>query len=315
MWPVSCRQIPLTGDDSMKVLKYVAIGLGLLIVLAAAVFGGAFWMGERKLGRVVEVRVVPVPYTKDPATVKQGKYLFESRGCGECHGMDGRGRDLIQTSAMFIHTPNITPGPRSAVAAYTEADWVRALRHGVDPRGRALFLMPSEDYNRMTDADLAAVIAYTKSLAPVDAPGATVQLSAFIKALYGAGAIPDAAERIDHRLPPAAPVPVAVSVEHGAYVANMCLGCHGTTLAGGPIPGAPPEWPPAANLTPGQGGVMGRYDTPEKFVQMMRTGKRPDGGAVDKAMPFASLANMNDTDLRAMHAYLLTLPARKTGAN
>jgi mono/diheme cytochrome c family protein len=298
-----------------KAMKYLAVGLGLLLALAAAMFGAAFWMGERKLARVVDVRVVPVPYSKDPAALKLGRYLFESRGCGECHGMDGRGRDLIQTSAMFVHTPNITPGPRGAVAAYAEADWVRALRHGVDPRGRPLFLMPSEDYNRMTDTDLAALVAYVRSLAPVDAPGATVRLSSFLTALYGAGVIPDAAERIDHRMPPATPVPVAVSVEHGAYVGNMCQGCHGPALAGGPIPGAPPEWPPAANLTPGTGGVMGRYDSAEKFMQMMRTGKRPDGSAVDKAMPFASLANMNETDLRALHAYLVKLPARRTGAN
>jgi len=134
-----------------------------------------------------------------------------------------------------------------------------------------------------------------------------------VKALYGLGAIKDSAEKIDHRKAPSQPVAVAATVEHGAYVANMCVGCHGATLAGGKIPGAPPEWPPAANLTPGGDGAMARYDTADKFIAMMRTGKRPDGTEVSQVMPFMSLRNINDTDLNAMHAYLKSLAPRKAG--
>jgi len=104
-----------------------------------------------------------------------------------------------------------------------------------------------------------------------------------------------------------------VNADYGAYVTNMCKGCHGATLSGGPIAGGPPDWPPAANLTPGEGSVMPRYDTAQKFVAMMRTAKRPDGSEVSKAMPFASLRNLDDTDLEAMYAYLKTLPPRRTG--
>ena len=127
-----------------------------------------------------------------------------------------------------------------------------------------------------------------------------------------AGLVPTAP--IDrHRLQPPAPVPVAVSVEHGAYVASICVGCHGQHLSGGRIPGTPPEWPPAANLTPGSGSAMLGYDTPEKFAAMMRSGKRPDGTAVSEVMPFTTVAKMNDTGLAAMHAYLRTLPPRAAG--
>ena len=58
---------------------------------------------------------------------------------------------------------------------------------------------------------------------------------------------------------------------------------------------------------------MPRYDSAQKFVAMMRTGKRPDGTEVSPAMPFMSLRNLNDTDLNALHAYLKTLPPKKTG--
>ncbi|MEO7743380.1 MAG: c-type cytochrome [Usitatibacter sp.] len=297
-----------------KAVKYLLMGVAVLAFAGAAFFGGAVWMGERKMQRAVDVRVVPVPFTRDAAALPQGKYLFESRGCGECHGMDGRGRVLIDNpNGLYVRTPSIAPGPGSAVAGYVESDWVRAIRHGIDPKGRALLIMPSEDYNRMNDGDFAALVAYARSLPAGPGAPATVRFPAFMKALYAAGAIQDAAAKIDHRLPPAAAVPVAANVEHGAYVANMCIGCHGAGLAGGKIPGMPPEWPPASNLTPGEGSAMARYDTWEKLAAMMRSGRRPDGSEVSNVMPFASLAKMNDTDVRAVHAFLRTLPARKAG--
>ena len=282
-------------------------------MLACAFFGAA-WLGERKLARAVDIRVVPVPYAKDRAALKLGKYLFESRGCGECHGGDGRGIAFIDTpDGMYVKSPNITLGPGGVVSDYSEGDWVRAIRHGVNPKGHALLIMPGEDYNRMTDTDFAALVAYVRSLAPVAGESAMLRLPRMVKALYGIGAIKDSSEKIDHRKPPSRPVAVAPTVEHGAYVANMCVGCHGASLAGGRIPGAPPDWPPAANLTPGESSAMARYDTAARFIAMMRTGKRPDGTDVSKVMPFMSLRNINDTDLNAMHAYLKTLPPRKAG--
>jgi mono/diheme cytochrome c family protein len=297
-----------------KALRKVLVSLGVLAAAAAAAYFGAAALGERKMNRTVDVRVVPVPFAKDAAALRRGKYLFESRGCGECHGMDGRGKVMIDDpGGLHVRTPNLTTGAGSVVASYTEADWVRAVRHGVAPSGRPLLIMPSDDFNRLTDADLAALVAYARSLPPAASEPASIRLPTLVKALYAAGVIHDAAERIDHRLPPEQPVPVAVSVEHGAYVANVCIGCHGEHLSGGRIPGAPPDWPPAANLTPGEGSAMARYETAEAFAAMMRTGKRPDGSAVSKVMPFESLSRFDDTDLAAMHAFLRALPPRKAG--
>ena len=297
-----------------KALKWILATVAVLALLVVGAYYGAAWQGERKAARTVDVRVVPVPFTRDPAARHLGKYLFESRGCGECHGMDGRGKVMVDDpGGLLVRTPNITTGDNGVVAAYTEPDWVRTIRHGVAPGGRALLVMPSDDFNRFNDTDFAALVAYTRSLPPVPGETPLIRMPALVKALYGLGVIKDSAERIDHRLPPASTIPVAASVEHGAYVANMCVGCHGANLAGGPIPGAPPSWPPAANLTPGEGSAMARYDSPDKFAAMMRSGKRPDGSAVSGVMPFTSLANLNDTDLAAMHAYLRTLPPRAAG--
>jgi cytochrome c553 len=165
----------------------------------------------------------------------------------------------------------------------------------------------------MHDGDLAALVAYVRSLPPGSGALGEVRLPTLVRAMYGAGIFKDSSEKIDHRLPPAQPVAVGETAEHGGYVAAMCIGCHGHSLSGGRIPAAPPDWPPASNLTPGEGTVMARYASVEAFTAMLRSGKRPDGSAVSKVMPFETLGNLNDTDVKALYAYLNTLPPRKTG--
>lgn len=295
----------------IRALTAIAIVAAVVAVSVAGLIG---W-GEHKRHRVVEVEVAPVAYrTASAEVLEQGRYLYRSRGCLECHGADGGGRVFIDDpNGLHVKTPNITLGARSPTADYDERDWVRAIRHGLNRQSQPLLIMPSEDYNRLTDADLGALVAYIRTLPPKSDGAADVRLPLPLKAVYALGLMRDAAEKIDHRLPPSKPVPVGTTVKHGAYVAAMCQGCHGPSLAGGTIPGAPPEWPPASNLTPGEGGVMTRYRSLERFKSMMRTGRRADGSAVNPAMPFASLGAIDDTDLSALHLYLQTLPPKSTG--
>jgi mono/diheme cytochrome c family protein len=295
-------------------IKRTGTAVLALAALAAATVAAAAWYGERKAQRRIEVKLqMPTPRT-DAAGIERGRYLFMSRGCTECHGTDGSGRDVINDGKLVVHAPNITPAPGSVVAAYRPDDWERSIRHGVAPSGRPLLIMPSEDYNRLTDDDLAALVGFLQRLPVATGGGAVIELPLPLRALYGVGVIRDAAEKIDHALPPSTPVPEAVTAAHGAYVANACIGCHGATLAGGRIPGAPPEWPAAANLTPGAGSVLPSYPDASAFVAMMRSGKRPDGSAVSTVMPFAALKQMNDTDLQALYLHLKSLPSRAAGS-
>ncbi|MBC7939386.1 MAG: cytochrome c, partial [Chitinophagaceae bacterium] len=208
---------------------------------------------------------------------------------------------------LYVRTPNVTPHPTGVVAAYTEADWVRAIRHGVKPDGRPLFVMPSEDYNRLTDSDLADLVAYIRAMPPLDEPPAEIRLSLLPRLAHGAGLLRDAAEKIDHRVPPSLPVAVGVTVEHGRYVAQTCIGCHRGTFEGGPIIGAPPHWPPAADLR-GDAGALRDYAPWHQFRQLLRSGTRPDGGTADNAMPRNE--HMNNTDIEAMFLFLKSIDAR-----
>ena len=295
-----------------------ALRIAIYIILALAVIGAllafaAQTLSERKRQRTLDINVSPLAYVTDDASLARGRHLFLSRGCAECHGENGGGHVVVDQGGMYIKLPNITAGPGGVVAKYHEADWVRTIRHGVNPAGHPMILMPSAEYNQMTDADLAELIAYVRSLPPVSGEGATIRLPLIVKALYVVGAIKDDAETIDHAKAPPQPVADAVTPENGAYLANMCKGCHGPGFSGGKIPGAPPDWPPAANLTPGEGSALGRYDAAAKFVAMMRTGKRPEGSAVSAVMPFPSLKNMSDTELGALYVFLKTLPPLPAG--
>jgi mono/diheme cytochrome c family protein len=293
-----------------KVIRYLGWALLALVLLGLIAAGAAQLLAQRKLNRTIEVNVAPVAFVSDDASLARGKYLFESRGCSECHGADGAGRLFIdEPNGLRVASPNISPGPGSVVTKYTETDWVRTIRHGVKPNKHPVFIMPSEDYNRLTDADLAAIVAYVRSLPPAKGEAARIELPLLVKALYALNVIPDAAQKIDHTLPPAKAVAEGVTPEHGAYVANMCKGCHGETLHGGRIPGSPPDWPPAADLT--SPATYATYDSVDRFKAMLKSGKRPSGESI-KVMPFPSLAALNDTDVEALYAYLRTLP--KAGA-
>ena len=288
-------------------IKRTLIGTVALVGVAAVAVFGMATLGDRKLERKVEVDVAAVPLVGDPASVERGGYLYRSRGCGDCHGLDGAGKVVVEDGAMLIRAPNLTGGPGGVTGAYKPVDWVRSIRHGVRPNGRPLLVVPSEEYNRLTDADLAAVVAYIRQLPPKSGEGATLRLPLAVRVLSGAGRVKDAPEKIDHRLPPAQPVAEGVTAAHGAYVAHGCTGCHRADLSGGKIPGAPPSWPAAARLAPGEGSVMGRYPDAAAFAAMMKTGKRPDGSAVSEVMPFASLREMSDVDVRALYLHLTTM--------
>lgn len=264
-------------------------------------------LADRKQSRHIEVPAHALVIPDDAAALARGEYLYRSRGCAECHGANGAGRVFAEGGGgLKLAAPNISPGAGSVVARYRAEDWERALRHGVKPDGRPLLVMPSEDHNRLTDADLGAIVAHVRRLPPAAGGAAVLDMPLPMRVLYGFGPIPDAASLIDHRLAPAQPVPEAISIEHGSCVANMCIGCHGQQLAGGRIASGPPDWPPAARLRPGEGNAMDCYPDADLMLRMFRSG-RSAGGAALQAMPFETLREISETDVRALHLYLKSL--------
>jgi len=298
----------------MRTLLRIVVGLVVVVVLVIAGTAGFAQFGsERKLHRTISVQVTPIVLPTDQAALDRGAYLYKSRGCGECHGLDGAGKIVIDDDGFLVKAPHIASGEGSVTANYKPEDWVRTIRHGVKPNGEPAFIMPSEDFNRLTDADVGAVASYVRSLPAVAGTGSEFRVPLLVRFLYAAGMIKDAAEKIDHNLPPEQPFASNDEIAHGAYVAAACKGCHNEFLSGGLIPGAPPTWPPAANLTPGVDGVLPLYPNAEALAAMFRSGKRPNGSAVSTVMPFGMLSAMSDEDVNALYGFLKTVRALKQG--
>lgn len=295
-------------------IKFSLSALGALVAGAVAVAAYGAWNAERKLHRQVALPPSVFALRGAAGALERGHYLYESRGCASCHGSDGGGRVFIDDGhGMRIKAPDIATGAGSVVAGYRDADFDRTIRHGVKRDGRPVFIMPSEDYSRLTDDDLEALVTYVRQLPPTSGGPLEASVPLPVRVLYGLGLVRDAADKIDHALPPPAPVANVVSAAHGHYVAQMCIGCHGPGLSGGKIPGTPPDWPPAANLTPGEGSAMPRYADAAAFATMLRSGRRPDGSEISKVMPFEALKNLDDVDALSIHAYLKTVEAKAAG--
>ena len=290
------------------VLKWIGIILAGLIGLLVVVMVVMYAIAAYRLNRTYEVQVEAIPIQNDEATLERGKYLVENVSvCLECHEGDFGGKDFINDPSIgLIYSSNLTPGAGGVGASYTDEDWVRALRHGVGPDGKPFIIMPAQNFYYYSDGDLGAIIAYLKTLSPVERESPEPQLTLMTNILFTLGALGQLpAEIVDHEAPrPAAPQRGATA-DYGEYLsyAATCRDCHGPELNGAQ---AGPGVPYAPNITPG--GELSDWSE-EEFITTMRTGVTPTGKRLIAIMPWGSYGGMTDDDLRALWFYLQSLPA------
>jgi len=293
------------------VFKWIGRAMGGLVVVVLLGLLVVYLLSERRLNRVYDLRMEHVVIAGDQGTIDRGRHLAVAvTMCSECHGDDFGGKVVLDEPIGHVEAPNLTSGEGSVVRNYTDEDWVRAIRHGVDRYGRALMVMPSKDYHALSDDEVNAIVCYIRSLPPVNSVHERSWLTPLGRLLYVTGQLPVlSAEIMDHGADrDAAPAP-GPTVEYGRHMAAMggCVGCHGEDLAGGPIPGGPPTWPPAANLTPDPAHGIGKW-TEADFFRALREGKRPGGDTISAVMPWRYTAQLTDDDIRALWLYLRTVP-------
>jgi cytochrome c553 len=266
------------------------------------------------LARKYTVQVKPAPALPvDAVALARGRHLAETRGCVECHGADYGGAKVVDDPGMgLLCGPNLTRGQGGLPSDYNDTDWERAIRHGggarrtrpvLDAFGglREIHGTGHERSHRAPEIGAAGE----------SCPGCRLSVGPVARALLLAGKIKLAADEIDHKTVQASDVVPGVTVAYGHYLAASCTGCHGATLAGGKIDIGPPDWPPASNLTPHASGRLAKWSEAD-FVKTLRTLRRPDGSELNPAMPRV-FSNLNDVEVRALWAYLQTLPALATG--
>jgi len=301
-----------------KILIRGALGL-LGLLLLAALGGGIFvWMQvsafDKSMAKVYDLPLREVARAEGPEAIARGKHLADSIAtcaASDCHGPDLAGGNTIDAGPVGkITAPNITGAGLGGV--YTDAELVRLLEHGVKKGGTSARFMPAFELNWLPDDDLAALLAYWRSVPAVPKPNGPFELGVLAKVLDRQGLFPlDAARKVDHDKIEKAPAPSPTAV-YGKFLARGCMGCHGETYGGGPIPGAPPEFAVPLNITPHATGLPNyKY---EEFVKLLDAGIKRDGSKLDPFMPLVNLAGMNETERTALHAFLITLPPKAFGS-
>ncbi len=257
----------------------------------------------------------------------RGAVLFAAGGCGNCHtdtkkkGKPLAGGHALKTPFGTFYTPNISPDRTHGIGAWSEKDFVRAMREGKAPDGSNYFpVFPYTSYTNMTDDDLKALKAYIFAQPPVAQPNRPHDVGfpfnirfgqAFWKMLFF--------EKGPYRPDPSRPA----EWNRGAYLANAvahCAECHTprNALGGlkrdrwmaGTAKGEGPDGLAIPNITPHRSNGIGKWSVGQ-IAEYLGSGEQPDGDyagslmadVIDKGTDLLSAS-----DRRAIAIYILSLP-------
>jgi mono/diheme cytochrome c family protein len=297
----------------MKTLGKVLAGIVVAILM---VLSTIFVFSTQTLNKHIEYSDASPPIPRDSAAIERGRHLSRAISkCVDCHGDDLGGKVVFDALPMArVVAPNLTSGRGGIAGDRSDDDILRAVRHGLGVGGRPLVLMPSRNYWHMGDADVGSLVAYLRTVPAVDRELPPTSFGLVGRVLLLKGDLNDMfeARTMDH-LARRTPAPAAdTTADYGRYLAEIggCTGCHGPGLSGGPIPGAPPNTRPSANLTPEGIGTWTEAD----FFKAVREGVRPNGTAIDSTiMPVRLTREMTDLETRAIYMFLKTVPPKATG--
>lgn len=270
----------------MRIIGRIAKWLvGIVLVLAAILYGGSEWVLRR--GHTVALKELAVP--ADAAAIAEGARLARLAGCRHCHGREGQGAVLVQ-DAMFGRIA--APALADAAARYSDAELARAVRHGLRKDGSTLWIMPSHSHRYLADDDMARIVAWIRTLKP--GPKDSLAQTSF--GPLGRGLV------LFGMIPPAVQIgsvsePVR-SADTGRYFAGaICAGCHALDreLPAHDGKGMAPALAPAAAA----------YDL-AGFQRLLHTGKGPterDLGLMGEVSR-ESFTAFTPAEIKAIHDYL-----------
>ena len=312
---IYANKLYFDGVKMKKILKWMGIFAAVLAGLIVILLVSVYFQTEARLNKVYSPPADGLTIPNDPESIANGKHIFQYRGCEACHGEQLEGKVYLDDPAMGkVISGNLTSGEGGYGASFSDPEWVAAIRYGLRPDGTPLLFMPSTEFYYLSDDDLADVIAYIKSVPPVDnvQPKSSLSLTGRVVMTL----VPAITFVPAELIPMAGPRPVApeagVTAEYGSYLSISCHVCHGLTMSGGPIPGFPSDWPHPPNLTWGAGSRLPAWSE-EDFIAFMRTGIKHGRQVDPKYMPWTSYRHMTDDELRAVWLYLQSLPTKDYG--
>lgn len=265
-----------------KIMKWAGVVFAVLIALVVLAGLALYPIGVQKLTRSYpNIRVETVKIPIGPDAITRGRHVAIVWSCTKCHGEDLSGMLLADDPFLgTIPASNLTSGNGGIAGSYTDADWIRAIRHAVKPNGRGEIFM-YDYYSTMSDRDLGDLIAYLKQIPLVDSEYPAMRIGLLFPVAPAVGLFTPAAELIDHGAPrPEDPAPGATK-EYGKYLSVLCTHCHSENF----------------------GGKLGKWML-DDFVRAVRTGVLPDGKKMGTAMSLKSYSEMDDMELAALWFYL-----------
>jgi len=292
----------------------------LFVVIALAGIVISIGYSSRRKPSIAANRLVFAP-TKE--RLERGRYIVEGPAhCFQCHsevdwknpgsqpkeGRKAGGTVFAEEGMEWLIAPNISPDVETGAGSWTDEQFARAIREGIGHDGRRLFpMMPYMNFRSMSDEDLASVVVYVRSIAPV-------------RNVLPKTMLPDV---VKGSLPPHQPITAAVDgpdmsdpVARGKYLVTLgnCMMCHTPMEKGQPI-GAlafgggltftgPWGKVSSANITQDASGIS--YYDEAQFVKTLRTGQ-VGARKLNSIMPWGYFRNMTDDDLKSIFAYLRTV--------
>jgi len=305
----------------LKIAGYCLLALLLLVVAAIpAVIGIRPIIGPR--ARPLTERTIE----RTPERVERGRYIASSvSGCLYCHselewqlpgfpvrpGTEGGGKSFADEGVPFLSAPNLTPDVETGAGSWTDDMFVRAIREGISHDGRSLFpMMPYPQFRYMSDEDVASVVAYFRTLKPLRSTPPPTE-------------VPFPVSRFINAVPEPVTAPIVApdrtdQVAYGDYMVRLsvCRDCHtpmdaqgqvipGMDFAGGLTLVGPFGQVASSNITQAPSGIP--YYTEELFLEMMRTGM-VKARKIHDMMPWSMYGKQTDDDLKAIFAYMKTVP-------
>ena len=253
----------------------------------------------------------------------RGQYLAQISGCSACHtettsgAVPYAGGRALKTPFGTFYGPNITPHPQAGIGAWSEADFMLAIREGLRPDGAHCFpAFPYPSFTKISDGDLRDLWAFFRTLAPSDRANQAHELHF----PFSSRGLVASWKQLFFKPGPMAEDPrQSPVVNRGAYIVQAlghCGECHTPRSAlGGPEPKhflagtkSGPEGKAVPDITPAK---LKKW-TDAELKQFLLSGVRPGGEVTTEAMSEVirdATSHLTPDDLAAIIAYLRSLPA------
>jgi len=305
----------------------IAVLAGLVLAGLLLLVGLLLWRASQSAQAVrepalltrTESYVVPhIDHSSDTALITRGAYLARAGDCIACHTASGgtpfAGGLRMHTPFGVIVSSNITPDKTYGIGAWSDAEFLRAVKHGVAPHGKWLYpAMPYNLYARVTDSDVLAIRAYLNTVPPVHAANASNQLTF----PFNIRPLMLGWNLLFFNPAPFQPDPQhSVEWNRGAYLVDglgHCSACHsGKNLLGGDtdyLQGYDLEGWHAPEITGNPYTGLGSWST-QDIVDYLQTGTNRYSGASGSMGEVVSDSTqyLDAADLKAIAVYLQSIP-------